>query len=173
MTGLYKPVLWQGAAHSRGNCTAPNRCTCTCFAQHESQRCSTKRRGARRTVDCRGPWQDPLQKYRSVLRTGSMFGTRSCSSGYEGLQDSEDRFATCHLRIFEPRWVQRQSIPLILGGTALGLFGSLTYLLVRRRLRRKYLRAKIERRRSRRGSDMTATATVVPSAPPLSMSRYS
>ncbi|KAG5183802.1 hypothetical protein JKP88DRAFT_257596 [Tribonema minus] len=147
MRALHQPHLWDGAWYTRGNCTAPNRCTCTCWEAHSPQACAARKEG------CEGPWQDPLVRYRNALPVGAMFGTRACISGFEGLADAEDRFTTCHMTIHVPSWVQRQSIPLIIGGVFLGFFGSIVYLLVRRRLRRRYLRAKMERRRSRRSSD--------------------
>lgn len=59
--------------------------------------------------------QDPLVQYRDVLPVTYAFGTASCWSGYEGIQSDDDRFLTCHYNIFEPSWLQRNSIPLIIG----------------------------------------------------------
>lgn len=59
--------------------------------------------------------QDPLGQYRDVLPVTYAFGTARCWSGYEGIQSEDDRFLTCHYNIFEPSWLQRNSIPLIVG----------------------------------------------------------
>lgn len=59
--------------------------------------------------------QDPLVQYRDVLPVTYAFGTAGCWSGYEGIVSDDDRFMTCHYNIFEPSWVQRNSIPLIIG----------------------------------------------------------
>ena len=85
---------------SRGNCTAPNECTCWCKAKYIENICM--RKGgigifgpwtAHR--ECRGPFQDLLGKgpafavmdmvnYRNLLDPDEMFGTRSCRRGFEG-----------------------------------------------------------------------------------------
>lgn len=59
--------------------------------------------------------QDPLVQYRNVLPVTYGFGTARCWSGYEGIVSDDDRFLTCHYNIFEPNWLQRNSIPLIVG----------------------------------------------------------
>lgn len=59
--------------------------------------------------------QDPLVQYRDVLPVIYGFGTARCWSGYEGIVSGDDRFLTCHYNIFEPSWLQRNSIPLIVG----------------------------------------------------------
>lgn len=59
--------------------------------------------------------QDPLVQYRDVLPVTYAFGTGRCLSGYEGIVSDDDRFLTCHYNIFEPSWLQRNSIPLIVG----------------------------------------------------------
>lgn len=59
--------------------------------------------------------QDPLVQYRDVLPVTYGFGTARCWSGYEGIVSDDDRFFTCHYNIFEPSWLQRNSIPFIVG----------------------------------------------------------
>ena len=54
-------------------------------------------------------------QYRDVLPVTYAFGTGACYSGYEGISSDDDRFLTCHYNIFEPSWLQRNSIPLIVG----------------------------------------------------------
>eukprot|EP00903_Cladosiphon_okamuranus_P018631 g17149.t3 len=149
MEERYAPVEHNGARYYRGNCTAPNQCTCTCWAEFDVDDCETFQ------TNCDGPWQDPLVQYRDVLPVTYSFGTARCWSGYEGIVSDDDRFLTCHYNIFEPNWLQRNSIPLIVGGAFLAFFGSIVYFVVRRRLKRRFLRAKIERRRSRRSSEMS------------------
>ena len=54
-------------------------------------------------------------QYRDVLPVTYAFGSGACWSGYEGILSDDDRFLTCHYNIFEPSWLQRNSIPLIIG----------------------------------------------------------
>ena len=109
---------------SRGNCTAPNECTCWCKAKYIENICM--RKGgigifgpwtAHR--ECRGPFQDLLGKgpafavidmvnYRNLLDPDEMFGTRSCRRGFEGTVNETctaiRRPISClHLREAQPR----------------------------------------------------------------------
>lgn len=96
--------------------------------------------------------------YRNVLpNSGYTFGTRECVSGYEGHVDDMDRWTSCHLKIMVPNTFQRYTRIIIVVTTLLAFVGMITYNVVRRRLKRKYLLAKIERRRSRRSSEDSAT----------------
>jgi DNA-binding beta-propeller fold protein YncE len=136
-----------GSGIARGNCTAPNQCTCTCNKAYDADDCAATKE------NCEGPWQDPLFIYRDVLPPAYMFGTRACYDGYEGLPDEQDRFTTCHLTIYQPSWVQRKSIPLIVGCVIGGFLGGIILLVVRRRIKRKRMQSKLEQRRSRRTSE--------------------
>mmetsp|Transcript_14720 Transcript_14720/g.44268 ORF Transcript_14720/g.44268 Transcript_14720/m.44268 type:complete len:107 (-) Transcript_14720:369-689(-) len=94
---------------------------------------------------------------RNVLTEPQMaFGTRDCRDGYEGHLDDLDRFSTCHLKIYIPSDVQRNSTLYL----TLGIIGfvilAITYSVLRRRLKRSFALAKIERRRSRRSSESSA-----------------
>jgi hypothetical protein len=73
--------------------------------------------------------------------------------------DGMDRWTSCHLTIYEPAWYIRYTRSLIVLAVFIGFFGLITYQVLRRRLRRQYLLATIERRRSRRTSgDVNAKA---------------
>ena len=98
---------------------------------------------------CAGPWQDPLYKRRNVLKhRGYTFGTRDCAEGYEGNQDAMDRWTSCHLTIYVPTWYIRYTRRIIAISVVAGFFALIAYETIRRRLKRQYLLAKIERRRS-------------------------
>jgi len=152
LEALYDPVEYKGRELTRGNCTAPNQCTCLCFDEYNPHDCHAY------DTNCRGPFQDPLVAYRDLLPLGYMFGTRDCYSGYEGNVDDYDRYETCHMIIFEPYWYERYSPELIAISVVGGVAIMITYCCVRRRIKRKMLLAKIERRRSRRSSEESMKA---------------
>lgn len=105
-----------GMKGSRGHCVLPNKCTCTCKIRYDSNLC--------RAVGgnhCRKPFKDLLSKYRHVLSPNEVFGSRSCSSGYEGIVDEENDFISCHLNIYEPTYFVKQSIQIILLSSILGM----------------------------------------------------
>ena len=86
-----------------------------------------------------------------------MFGTRSCVSGYEGIVDENDYFLSCHLSIVEPMMTVRYSFNIGVIGSIVAVVGSGLYVYIRRRLKRRYILAKIERRKSRRSSEDSIT----------------
>ena len=109
---------------------------------------------------CQGPWQDPMYNSRNVLSPAGpefTFGTTACADGFQGNMDSFDNFVTCHNQIFVPTQAQRDSIPLIVSMTIIFFFGSVFWFFLRRRLHKRYMLAKIERRRSRRSSEDSIT----------------
>eukprot|EP00924_Labyrinthula_sp_SR-Ha-C_P014134 snap_masked-scaffold_77-processed-gene-0.38-mRNA-1 protein AED:0.12 eAED:0.12 QI:0/-1/0/1/-1/1/1/0/1936 len=87
----------------RGNCTAPNTCTCWC-----SRRARLKENGEYDEL----PWTDPLGR---ELPIGFVHGTGSCIVGYEGIIDPEtNMFRSCHLQIYEPTWFERYAKTLLI-----------------------------------------------------------
>jgi hypothetical protein len=145
------PVEWNGVYYARGNCTQPYECTCLCKATYNSHDCAQKK------TNCEGAWQDPMYKLRKVLPTGYQFGTRDCRSGYEGNVNSYDKLTSCHMIIYRPSWSQKQSVALICSTSIIGFCAVVVYFCLRRRIRKRYLQAKIERRLSRRPSEESLT----------------
>lgn len=169
----------------RGNCTAPNECTCWCKNSFRELICDRKiEKGesyaaassllsdARsdddpvhpRTTECRGPFQDmlgnkhftglDLVNYRNLLEPYEIFGTRSCRRGYEGtVNETYDRYMSCHLKIFTPTVWEYWTITIIIVSSIASVVILVMYVYIRRKIKLKYLQAKIERRRSRRSSE--------------------
>lgn len=147
---IFRPHSYRKRSFTRGNCTQPNQCTCLCYAQYDVKRCDSDAKG------CNGAWQDPLWQQRDVLSAKGpefAFGTTKCYYGYQGDMDRYDRFITCHNEVYRPTQTEKQSIPLIVSMSIIGFFGSIFWFFMRRRLQKRYLLAKIERRRSRRSSE--------------------
>jgi hypothetical protein len=148
---------WKGRKYARGNCTLPNQCTCLCKQFFNVKACH---KGDE--LSCEGPWQDPLVDIRNVLSgrgTEFTFGTQGCSEGFEGNVDGMDRFITCHLTIYVPSDFERSTITYLIAIIAIVFIVSIIYYFVRRRISRRYLLAKIERRRSKRSSEESLMQT--------------
>jgi len=154
---IYGVHGWKGRKYTRGNCTLPNTCTCLCMERYNVKACHKKQ------LQCDGPWQDiALYWARNVLINRGpqyVFGSRDCASGYEGNTDHMDRFTTCHLSIYVPSQMERDSVIYVSVFTIIGFFVVLTYYFIQRRLQRKYLLAQIERRRSKRSSEESLLQT--------------
>ena len=154
LTAIYGLHGWKGRKYARGNCTLPNECTCLCKDMYDKKACKKRKR------NCQGPWQDNLVKIRNLLLPLGpeyTFGSTNCAIGYEGATDSNNRFTTCHLTIFNPKPEQRHSLTIIIATAISWLFLCLLYYFVNARVRRRFLLAKIERRRSKRSSDESIT----------------
>lgn len=148
LKGVYEPERLGRVLYGRGNCSAPGQCSCLCKLKYMLSACDAYGQY------CRGPWQDPMVRRRNVLPGPNYcFGTRDCADGYEGNQDGMDRWTTCHLRILVPSFWVRYTRLLITLSVLFGFFGLILYSVIRRRLKRQYLLAKMERRRSRRSSE--------------------
>lgn len=125
---------WKG----RGNCTAPNVCTCLCrdltwFDVNGIQK--------------EKPWVDELGR---PLLPDQVYGRHTCLDGFEGAQDSQGRFTSCHLRIKVPTFIERYSIVLVAVVVTITVIVVVVYSFVRYQLLR---RAKEYRRRRRRQRD--------------------
>ena len=77
MLEIHDYELFEGYYAVRGNCTAPNECTCFCKAEFQADMCA-----ADDSLDiCAGPFQDPMLRARDLLGKADMFGTRDCIDG--------------------------------------------------------------------------------------------
>jgi hypothetical protein len=147
---IYGKRGWKGRKYARGNCTEPNQCTCLCKIPYDRRAC--RKAG----LFCDGPWQDNLVAVRNLLMQRGVqftFGSTDCRYGYEGNVDGMDRFTTCHQTIFNPSSTESNSLALIVTFTVLGFFAFLLYRYASVRLKRKFLLAKIERRKTKRSSE--------------------
>jgi len=132
---------YNGALVGKGNCSAPNTCTCLCkdrtWLDEDNE-----------LVEL--PWIDPLER---ELPPGYEFGFSDCLDGYQGTLNDDGSFRTCHLAIYVPTTLERFSLTFIVLGTILGVGLLIFYYFLRRKLRERYMLAKAERRRSRRSSE--------------------
>ncbi len=136
--------LWRGFMIGRGNCTKPD--TCTCFCRERAWR-----DGSGKLV--KKPYKDTLPL---SVPEGYITGTADCLDGWEGVPASPEPtrfYSTCHREIFVPSYIRRNL--LLISSVALGslVVVLVCWVLIRRRMRQKYLQAKAERRRSRRSSE--------------------
>ena len=110
---------------------------------------------------CNGPWQDNMVYVRNLLAQRGpeyTFGSTDCYYGFEGNVDELDRFTTCHQTIYVPTSSQRDSLLFIILFSCLGFLAIVSYRYVSARVKRRFLLAKIERRRSRRDSEASANS---------------
>lgn len=132
---------YNGALVGKGNCSAPNTCTCLCKER-------TWLDEDNELVEL--PWIDPLER---ELPPGYEFGFSDCLDGYQGTLNDDGSFRTCHLTIYVPTTLERYSLTFIVLGTIFGVGLMIFYYFLRRKLRERYMLAKAERRRSRRSSE--------------------
>ncbi|KAH8057365.1 calcium ion binding protein [Aureococcus anophagefferens] len=153
-----------GYMASRGNCTSPNECTCWCKNSYNEDICLHKRAEGVDSRACRGPYQDllgyetlkmfDLVNYRNLLEPTQTFGTRACTRGFEGtVNQTFDRYMTCHLKIFIPNSFEAWTLTWLIVASIVTVVVVVTYCYVRRKMKKRYLQAKIERRRSRRSEE--------------------
>lgn len=150
VVSIYGMHGWKGQKYSRGNCTLPNQCTCLCRSQYNRKACRKTRK------QCNGPWQDNMVTVRNVLKGRGAeysFGSTDCEFGYEGNVDEMDRFTSCHLTIYVPSSNEKSSLAFIIVFSVLGFFAIIAYRYAYERVKRRFLLAKIERRRSKRSSE--------------------
>jgi hypothetical protein len=141
--GRWGMVDWKGLSVGQGNCTMPNTCTCLCKVPFMGERCE------KYETQCLRAWKDPLD--RSIppgftfggLTRGSKFRTDECYSGFEGNVNMGQQFTSCHLQIYVPTWWERDSIILIAVSGVLFFFGTIGYIVLRKKLRQRFLLAKV------------------------------
>jgi len=88
-----------------------------------------------------------------VLEIFELFGTRDCYDGYEGHLNQMDRFTTCHLTIVVPTQLEYISMLLIVLSAVAAIIFLLLYFYIRKRIKKRYIEAKIKRRQARRAVD--------------------
>lgn len=145
MDGFDSRLIPKHARQPRGKCSLPNQCTCFCKETYNFPLCRFLGGNF-----CEQPFHDPIRKHRSVLAPNEIFGTRSCTSGFEGAVDTKDKFISCHLIIYEPSFFVRHTIGIL----CWSIF-SIVFLLwfcfrIKRRLHTEYMSAIYDRRRFRR-----------------------
>eukprot|EP01033_Poteriospumella_lacustris_P007526 gene7527-5412_t len=141
---------WKGRKYTRGNCTQPNQCTCLCKLPYNRKACKSA------GDFCDGPFQDPLVAVRNLLvKRGPefVFGSTDCRFGFEGNVNYLDQFTTCHQTIYLPSLIDGRSLALIVGFSVVGFFAILFYRFASVRIKRRFLLAKIERRKTKRSSE--------------------
>ncbi|GMI09425.1 hypothetical protein TrVE_jg8809 [Triparma verrucosa] len=152
MREITVPRMDKGTEYYRGNCTLPNQCTCHCFWSYIPTMCFTSKE------NCTAPWQDVnMYLIRSALTPTQMFGSRDCVDGYEGVLDVKDRYTSCHMEVVVPSTFVRYTFDILVFGSLFSLVFSAAYIFIRRRMKRRYILAKIERRKSRRSSEESVT----------------
>jgi hypothetical protein len=150
VTAIYGVHGFKGRKYTRGNCTKPNQCTCLCKIPYDKKSCNTLNKL------CSGPWQDKMVNLRNLLISHGpeyTFGSTDCKYGYEGNVNDLDQWTTCHQTIYVPTQTEKDSLSLIIAFSVCGFLILVFYRFASARLRRRFLLAKIERRRQRRSSE--------------------
>ncbi|DAZ94106.1 TPA: hypothetical protein N0F65_007940 [Lagenidium giganteum] len=139
-----------GASIGQGNCTLPSKCTCLCRLKYDKDLCD-------KTGEfCEKPWKDPFHR---SIPPGYVYGTKDCVDGFQGVEDAQGNFMSCHLQIYVPTTFRRYSVSLVALLSVFSVFFLVTWSYVRKRVRRRLLLAKAERRRSRKNSEDNPTRT--------------
>lgn len=134
----------QGNLVSRGNCTRPNTCTCFCRVR------AFKNADGRWSDE---PWQDSLGR---SLAPGFIYGRYSCIDGYEGNLNPDGTFSTCHLAIFVPSFLTRNTVTILIASLSSGIGFIIFVLITRRQLKLRATQIKTDRRRTRRMEEAEA-----------------
>jgi len=139
MSGKLELFEEEDMLKGRGNCTAPDTCTCLCMKRafyNEAGELSEE------------PWVDPLQR---SLEAGQAYGRYTCLDGFEGRESAAGGFSTCHLSLKVPTFVERYTLLLL--GISIGiiLLGLCIFVCVRYRILK---RAKAHRKKRRRQKDV-------------------
>ena len=130
-----------------GVCSRPNVCSCAC-----SKRALRTAGGAIATPPYSG-WTLNRQPPSVV------FGSSDCLAGYEGARNPDGTFATCHLTIYEPTFLELNLLP-ILGYAAAGLVGvAMLVLGLQEFAKRRAVAARLRKRKRSDGSTGTGTGT--------------
>jgi hypothetical protein len=142
--GRWGKELVNGAMVGQGNCTLPMKCTCLCRQRYDKELCAA-------TGElCDKPWQDPFSR---AIPPGFVYGTRDCVDGFQGTEDAEGNFQSCHLQIYVPSAWRRYTVSVVAILSVLGAVVLVAWYYIRKKVRRALLLAKAERRRSRKNSE--------------------
>ncbi|KAF0687658.1 Aste57867_20642 [Aphanomyces stellatus] len=142
--GRWGKEMINGALVGQGNCTMPQLCTCLCRARYDYDVC--KKTGQ----FCLKPWSDMFSR---VIPVGYLYGTKRCTSGFQGLEDARGRFQSCHLQIYEPTTWERYTSSFVALITIFSILFVVAFYCIRKRSMAHMRRLKAERRRSRRNSE--------------------
>lgn len=142
--GRWGKEMVNGALVGQGNCTKPAKCTCLCRTKYDAAIC--KKTGK----FCEKPWSDPFHR---SIPAGYIYGTRDCVDGFQGLEDADGNFLSCHLQIYVPSLFRRYTVSMVSILSVLGAIFLMAWYYIRKRVRRMLLLAKAERRRSRKQSE--------------------
>ena len=135
------------AGVGRGRCTRPGTCTCAC-----------RRRATRDATGAvvNGPYKSWTL---APLLPGVVFGSSDCVDGFEGARNADGTFASCHLAIYVPSWLELNLLP-IAGYAAGGLAGAaLLVLALQDYLRRRSIALRLKKRKRSDGRTGTGTGT--------------
>uniref|UniRef100_H3GTE1 EGF-like domain-containing protein n=1 Tax=Phytophthora ramorum TaxID=164328 RepID=H3GTE1_PHYRM len=127
--GRWGKELINGAKVGQGNCTLPMKSTGEL---------------------CDQPWQDPFHR---SIPAGYVYGTRDCADGFQGIEDADGNFQSCHLQIYVPSIWRRYTVSVVAILSVLGVIALTAWHYIRKKVRRALLLAKAERRRSRKNSE--------------------
>ncbi|KAL4144300.1 hypothetical protein PRNP1_013437 [Phytophthora ramorum] len=142
--GRWGKELINGAKVGQGNCTLPMKCTCLCRKRYDKNLCAA-------TGElCDQPWQDPFHR---SIPAGYVYGTRDCADGFQGIEDADGNFQSCHLQIYVPSIWRRYTVSVVAVLSVLGAIALTAWHYIRKKVRRALLLAKAERRRSRKNSE--------------------
>ncbi|OWZ23365.1 hypothetical protein PHMEG_0001774 [Phytophthora megakarya] len=144
--GRWGKEIFNGALVGQGNCTLPMKCTCLCRKRYDKAVC--KATGEL----CDKPWHDLFRRWRSIP-PGYVYGTRDCVDGFQGIEDADGDFQSCHLQIYVPSAWRRYTISVVAIISIIALIVLIAWYYIRKKVRRALLLAKAERRRSRKNSE--------------------
>lgn len=128
----------EGLLKGRGNCTAPDVCTCFCRLPTWFDPDG---------IIVEKPWVDDLSR---PLEPDQVYGRYTCLDGYEGSLNGRERFTSCHLRIKVPTFVERYTPVMVAVIISVLVVMVVVYAGVRWQLLR---RAKAYRKKRRRQRD--------------------
>lgn len=134
--GRWGKEVINGVEMGQGNCTLPNLCTCLCRVRHDYHACMAT------GEFCDRPWIDPLDR---DLPSGYVFGTKSCYDGFQGIEDEQGRFMSCHLQIYVPSFFEEYSVSFVTILSTGCFFAMVIWHYIRRRRKRKFLLEKAYR----------------------------
>lgn len=142
--GRWGQELFNGAMVGQGNCTLPMKCTCLCRKRYDKKTCES-------TGElCDKPWQD---RFHRPIPPGFVYGTRDCADGFQGLEDENGDFLSCHLQIYVPTMWRQYTVSAVAILSVLAVIILVAWFYIRKKVRRALRLAKAERRRSRKNSE--------------------